>query len=140
MLIGLDGSPYGESKMTPMEIEVVLRPEVKWREAHRVVDQIGRAHLSTLKDNETVTTNQLVNALYPVEAVRGESSARRRLYQILLKVHYGKPSVLDDCRIRGTERRSFGGIKVTPWLWHKPQRKVRMICCPNCQYEWEDTP
>lgn len=130
----------GAQTMTPLEVEVALRPEVGWREAHRAVETFGRAYLETLKDNETISTNALVNKLYPIELVRGESTARTRLYQILLKMHQGQPAVLQDCRIRGVQRRIFGGVKATPWLWHKPQRQLRKVCCPNCQYEWELEP
>lgn len=125
--------------MTPLEIEVELREEIGWQRAQEVVDQIGRELLASLPATQTITTTDLVNRLYPLQAVRGDGKARQRLFKILQQVYHGEPVVLKDCRMRGPEKR-FRGRKVHGWLFHAPRatpKPMRLICCPNCQHEWE---
>ena len=121
--------------MNATEWEIALAPGIHWRKAYDVVEVEARRFLSTLAPGTTIRTNGLVEALYPLATVHGESNARRRIYHALLAHNKEGPGILRDCRIRGPETRIYGGVKAKVWLWHSPAK--RMICCPNCQYEWE---
>jgi hypothetical protein len=121
--------------MTPLEWEIRLHKEQKWGNAYPHVEREVRAYLNTLAAGVTISTNQLVEALYPVASVRGEGNGRQRIYEALKATHHGRPAMLEDCRMRGPVKKIHGGIKGRPWLWHKPT--PRLVCCPNCQYEFE---
>jgi hypothetical protein len=119
--------------------ERVLHREVPWAQASDAVIAHVAAYLDTLAEGATVSTSQLVEKLYPSDQVRGDAPARDRLFDILLKRKRGTndPLLLVEYRTRGPEKHVAKKL-VRGWLWHKrkPLPK-RMICCPNCQFEWE---
>lgn len=122
--------------MTPVEWEIACGREIGWRKAYAAVEEGARAYLSQLSETGYVTTTQLVEALYPIAAVRGEGTfVRDRIFKALLANVDGKPAILPECRMRGPVKRIRGGVKAAPWLWTRP--KPRLVCCPNCQYEFD---
>ena len=123
--------------MTPLEWEVACHRDRRWGEAYAVVEREARAHLATLAPGVTISTNQLVERLYPVAGVRGEGQGRQRIYTALKASRKGQPMLLTDCRTKGPLKRIMGGIKARPWVWHRPEVPApRMICCPNCLTEF----
>lgn len=96
-----------------------------WKEQHRIVEQQVRAHFiaNPLLDGEHLTTNELVEVLFPERfAIDDGITARNLIYKRLLaKGKPGEPMWQDAYRYRGPARQGkcAGYLKaVQPWYWH----------------------
>ncbi len=100
-----------------------LLPSNPWQDAYGHVAGAARLYLASLDDWETISTNDLVEALLPEDEARGDGIvARKRIYRALSALTEHE---LNDCCRRGNERRlpKIGKI-VVPWLWHAPRALV----------------
>ena len=114
--------------LKPEEWDMVMRPLVPTTHAKKVVAEHARAFLQS--QHHVLTTNQLVEALYP-RAVADQSlagdEARDRIYKLLAALAVDD---LHDCAQRGEpDGRKFMGRPTRPWLWHAPKAKES---CPMC--------
>lgn len=109
--------------MTPNDwTEAMLT--ANWKEQHRIVEREVRAHFiaNPLLDGEHLTTNELVEVLFPERFAKGDGiTARNLIYKRLLAT--GKPGYRmwqDDFRYRGPERQGNVGFlrAIKPWYWH----------------------
>ena len=120
--------------MTPIEWEIACAKTVHWSRAFPIIEREVRAFLKGRQG--MIGTKELVDNLYPMAAIRGSLYVRNRLFRALLASKPdGSPAIAEDCRIRGPLKRVRGGVKAKTWLWHAP--KLRTVCCPNCQFEFE---
>lgn len=102
-----------------------LHPGNSWEIAYPVVEHEARAWLEQLNEYpgsgaSSITTEELVEALWPEAVARGDMILRRsRLYKALAALaEHG----LSDCCTKGPERKlKHGNRVVRPWLWHKPK-------------------
>lgn len=114
--------------LEPIEWAMVLRPIVPTIHAKKVVAENVRETLATLEHGVSISTNDLIEALYPREeadkSLAGDE-ARMRLYKLVAILAL---SDLADCATRGElSGKKFMGRPVRPWMWHRP--KVREMCC-----------
>jgi hypothetical protein len=115
---------------TPDQWNAVLAPAISWRDAYKDVEQQTRSMLGTLRDGDTISSADLVEALYPVEAARGEDAlkARTRIFKALSAL---AERGLGDCCTRGEPvKRRFGMIR--PWRWHAPVPGRAVAICAGC--------
>ena len=117
--------------MKPQEWNELLAPANSWEVVNPVVAREARAHLELC--DGTISTRDLVEALYPAAFARGDAiTLRGRLYKTCLPA-LAKHD-LADCCTRGPEtpaRYGRKGQRNHPWLWHAP-RPVAKPVCPHC--------
>lgn len=118
-----------EKMLTPKEWNNILRPITPTNHAKKVVAQYARAYLIEYAQDMTLSTNELVEVLYPRsvadQSLEGDE-ARMRIYKLVAMLALDG---MNDCATRGDveEGKKFMGRPVRPWLWHAP--KVREVCC-----------
>jgi hypothetical protein len=89
-----------------------------------------RTHLVALTPGMTLSTNELIEALYP-RAIADQSlagdNARTQLYKIVGKLAHDK---LSDCCMKGeVKEKKYMGREVRPWIWFCPEDTD---CCAVC--------
>lgn len=121
---------------TPSEWATILAPTVAWQACYPIVEGEVRAKCADLLAGETLSTNDLVEQMYPEALARGEGiTARRRLYKAIAAL---APRGLSDCCSRGEPRKLRHAAKlVRPWLWHMPSERPTEAQpgarkCPHC--------
>ena len=114
--------------MTPREWDALLAPSVSKADVWVLVERAARAVLENVDPKRILSTNNVVQMLYPREAVQSVSAdnARDRIYAALLVL---ATKGLSDCCHRGEPQGVFMGRPKRPWLWHKP---VAVEVCPTC--------
>jgi hypothetical protein len=116
--------------LEPKEWDMVLRPLVPTHHAKKVIGEHARALLTDLLPGEILTTNQVVEALYPRDVADKSLTgdvARTRMYQLLAALAVDG---LHDCATRGEPTaKKYMGRPTRPWLWHAPKVKES---CPMC--------
>lgn len=111
----------------PGEWNHILQPGTPWRTCYDQVEFHTRLYLKdTLNAGDLISTNTLVEALYPARFAKGEGiTARRRMYKALaaLATHG-----LADCCTKGVETKFGRSAKmVRPWLWHAPRVRAATV-------------
>lgn len=99
-----------------------------WPQAYGVVEVAARALLSEhpAYNWQELSTNELVEALYPEAQARGPGiESRKRLYKALQVL--ASNGRLTDCCHKGQPKRVMGR-EIRPWRWHAPIVKT----CPHC--------
>lgn len=116
--------------MIPQEWNAKLHKDVLWAEAFKTVEAEVRAHCATLLPGKTLSTRELVCALYPPDAVRGDlgEDAVARMYDLVTCTRE-KYFMAPECRTRSEVARKQYGKSYKPWLWHAP---VPVKRCPTC--------
>ena len=116
----------------PTEWNFVLAPDQHWTVAYPKVERRVREFLSEQWAN--LTTDELVQQLYPVAQVRGEAAmtARQRLYRALMTLaKHG----LADCA--STYKKPGARLIKQGWIWHMSSapsvHKVEPEVCPCCK-------
>lgn len=108
-----------------------LAPAMPWSSAYRHVEvaAIALLGINPLYRGKTLSTNELVEALYPAAQARGPESiaARSRIYKALAAL---APRGLERYCFRGTPRK-LKGREIVPWLWKAPIRDDAPRC-PHC--------
>lgn len=110
--------------MTPNDWNEALRPDRDLRERYDVIANVVRTFLvgggAIIGEGEMLSTNDLVEALYPARYVRTDAGhdARKLLFRALSARVLGKHA-LADCMTFGPERSKFGKAQ-RPALWHAP--------------------
>lgn len=97
-----------------------LAPGIHWQKAYADVEAAVKGYLEG--GGDTLSTNELVEALWPEQFARGEGiTARRRLYKALLAL--ATHGLADYCE-RGPEKKLRHGTRVIqPWVWRAPKAK-----------------
>lgn len=115
-----------------------LAPEIGWKEAYQHVELTTRAWIinSPRLAHEPISTNELVEAMYPEALAIGAGiAARHRIFKALMAL---ATHGLADCCTRGPERkRAHSNLPIRPWLWHHPkERNIEAVNkCPQCGQE-----
>lgn len=102
-----------ECTMSPKAWEAALAPDQHWTVAYPLVERAVRSFLAEQWAN--LTTDDLVQHLYPVSQVRGEAAmaARQRLYRALMTLaKHG----LADCA--STYKKPGARLIKQGWIWH----------------------
>lgn len=122
--------------MTPSQWNIALAPSVAWQSAYADVEKQARAHLTANPCiDDGCSTEELVEALYPLRLAQGDGIlARRRIYKALAAL---ATRGLADCATRGAPRNlgKTKNTKIRPWLWHEPREKnpeSKGNICPHC--------
>ena len=114
--------------LDPAEWNMVLRPIVPTSHAKKVVAENAREHLATLEQGKTISTNDLVEALYPrviADLSLAGDEARMRIYKLIGALALDG---MTACATRGEpDGKKYMGRPSRPWLWHAP--KIRETCC-----------
>lgn len=126
--------------MTPIDWTNAMRADVPWQVCYPEVAKITRAWLkaSPIADVDTMSTHELVEALFPEKLAVGEGIyARRRIFRALMAL---TTRDLKDCCTQGAKQSMFGagksGPKVRPWRWHAPlATSTHIVRCPHCGKE-----
>jgi hypothetical protein len=106
--------------MTPAQWNAYIAldaPPIRFR---RAVEHAARVHLSTLATDERISTEELVEALYPRDVAKGTlagDTARTNIYAALARLAQGG---LEDCAVKGEVNGMFMGKPKRPWLWFSP--------------------
>lgn len=114
-----------------------LHKDVPWQQAYASVEAavIGLMATPAMAERR-LTTNELVEALYPESLARGDGiDARNRIYKALMAL---APRGLACYASRGEERkRAHSNIKIRPWIWHAASQPntEHMQRCPKCGQE-----
>lgn len=116
---------------------VTMAEAVPWQEAYKAVEMAARDKLAGIE--RTLTTNELVEELYPEQFAREAGiTARKRIYKALAAL---ATRGLADCASRGEPRKLRHAKKlVRPWLWHAPTVELNPEAvaantvrqCPHC--------
>lgn len=115
----------------------LLKADVPWQQAYASVETAVLALMATpAMAGRQLTTNELVEAIYPESLARGDGIlARNRIYKALMAL---APRGLACYASRGEERkRAHSNIKIRPWVWHaagQPNTE-HMQRCPKCGQE-----
>ena len=117
--------------LSPREWNAALHPDQHWKAAYAVVEREVRSFLAG--EWERLSTNDLVERLYPAAQARGEAgiAARVRLYKALATcAKHG----LADCASKGKAKARFGK-QVLPWEWHASSTPSvhKPKICPCCK-------
>jgi hypothetical protein len=107
-----------------------LAPEISGRDAYPVVEAAVKALLTQNPKYKglELTTNELVEALYPEAETQGAGiAARQRLYRALEAL---EDRGLKNWHYRGPPR-MWRGKMVRPRIWHVERKPI----CPNCGIE-----
>lgn len=128
--------------LTPAQWTAAMAETVPWQVAYKEAARITRNYLLAhpLAEDGSLSTHELVEALFPEQLARGDGVyARRRLYKALMAQTIRD---LADCCTRGPEQRLYGeakgGPKIRPWRWHQPtQANLEQVSrrCPKCGQE-----
>ena len=114
--------------LEPKEWDMVLRPIVPTSHAKKVVSDNAREYLNGFAQGVYISTNDLVEALYPrviADLSLAGDEARARIYKVLAMLALDG---MTDCATRGEpDGKKYMGRPSRPWLWHAP--KTREICC-----------
>lgn len=131
------------STYTPAQWNVALAPDQGWQSAYATVATEAREYLKTqLAPGDLISTNTLVEALYPMRFAKGEGiTARRRIYKALAAV---AKHALADCCTKGEPKKFGRSAKlVRPNLWHAPRGSAItpfskfQVVCPHCKETFE---
>ena len=123
--------------LEPKEWDMVLRAIVPTSHAKKVVAENAREYLTALEQGTNISTNELVEILYPREvadkSLAGDE-ARMRIYKLVQMLALDG---MTDCATRGEpDGKKFMGRPSRPWMWHAP--RVREVCCMCGQILPED--
>ena len=123
--------------LDPAEWNMVLRPIVPTSHAKKVVAENARQVLGALEQGKSISTNDLVEALYAREeadkSLAGDE-ARMRIYKLIAMLALDG---MTDCATRGEpDGKKYMGRPSRPWMWHAP--RVREVCCMCGQVLPED--
>lgn len=130
------------STYTPAQWNIALAPDQGWQSAYATVATEAREYLKTrLAPGDLISTNTLVEALYPAQFAKGEGiTARRRIYKALAAL---ATRTLADCCTKG-EPKKFGRSPklVRPNLWHAPRAAAitlptMTVECPRCGHTFQ---
>lgn len=106
--------------MTPEQWNALFLSAVSPKRFRDAVEREVRLYLAHLEMGEMVSTENVVEHLYP-RAVAEQSltgdSARTRIYAVMAKLPY---SNLEDCCMKGKVTGQFMGKPKRPWLWFSP--------------------
>jgi len=98
--------------MKPEAWKAVLSPHVSWQIAYGAVQVEVQAYLGT-SDRGNITTNELVEALYPLSLAVGDGiTARNRIYHALKQL--ATRGLRDYCT-KSTVPNKYGRYG---WMWH----------------------
>ena len=93
----------------------------------KTVEHRVRLYLATLAPGVTITTNQLVEALYPRkvadQSLLGDNT-RNNIYRAISQL---ATTGLEDCCMKGEVSGSYFGKPKRPWLWFAPPEQA--VCC-----------
>ena len=117
--------------MTPKQWDRLFDPESKnsYYTIKSSVMSAARGHLATVAPGIHLSTNELVEALYP-RAVADQTLtgdlARAQLYKFI-----GRLAVdgLQDCCVKGEVTGKFMGRVKRPWLWFAPPDTELCYAC-----------
>ena len=116
--------------MTPAEWNAILAKEQPWKVAYAAVERAVKAHLDLAED--TISTNELAEALYPPQFARGDGIlARARLYKAFAAL--ARHELQAYCT-RGELTKSKRGVMIRPMRWHSP-KEIVVKTCPHCGKE-----
>lgn len=112
--------------MTPKEWNI-LYCGANVSQFRKAVENAARIHLATVI--ESISTEQLVEALYPREtadlSLTGDTT-RKHIYTALSKLAVNG---LEDCCMKGGVNGQFMGKPKRPWLWFS---SGNVELCPHC--------
>ena len=125
--------------MTPGQWNEIFSKEagLSQKAIRRRVAMEVRALLTEVAPGITLSTNELIEALYP-RAVADQSltgdTARTHLYKIVGKLAHDD---LSDCCVKGEVKdKKYMGREVRPWLWFCPEDTEVCKACgqllPSC--------
>lgn len=127
--------------MTPADWTKALAPDVPWQQAYEMVrDQAAwQLELNVLWDGRrTVTTAELVEAMWPEALARGDGIvARRRLFKALAAL--ATRGLSRYCTKGPARKHKTTGRPIVPWMWHAPNTdapadppRAEVVTCPHC--------
>ena len=124
--------------MTPEKWNVMIGAGLPAKQIKARVGKEARAHLATLALGETITTNQLVEALYP-RAVADQSrigdDTRNAIYKFIGLL---AREDMADCCMKGEVSGQFMGRPKRPWLWFSPPEQETCCMCGQVMPAAED--
>ena len=95
----------------------------------KAVEHHTRLYLATLAPGVTLTTNQLVEALYPrnvaAQSLTGDNT-RNNIYRVVGQLAL---EGLEDCCMKGEVSGSYFGKPKRPWIWFAPEEQPRCCMC-----------
>ena len=99
--------------MTPSEWNTAMLG-TPWQTAYKVVEDAVSLFLNVVRTEEvTYSTNELVEALYPLKLASGDGiTARNRIFKALKQL--ATRGLQDNCRKSGVPNR----YKKFGWIWH----------------------
>lgn len=98
----------------------LVTSDAPMRDFRKAVEHSARLHLATLKEGTQISTERLVEAIFPrVESDRSLAgdTARTRIYVSLSKL---ATIGMEDCCVKGEVNGQFMGKPKRPWLWSCP--------------------
>lgn len=118
-----------------MKFDTELAAHVPWKKAYAFVERETRGWLIDYAiGREPLSTDQLVEKLYPEKLARGDGIlARQRIYKALAALATRE---LADCARRGETFKRFGKERKR-WTWIYPQVEMNdeyqpRALCPHC--------
>lgn len=116
--------------MQPKEWDELFTSDVSVKKVQHIVMQQVRIHLATLAPGVTLSTTELVEALYPLKvaerSVQGDNS-RATIFKIVGKL--AREGLEDCCMKSDKPSGTFMGRPRYPWLWFCPAEDK---LCPTC--------
>lgn len=107
--------------LTPKEWNETMEYSNSMQLIRATVAAEARLYLATLADGIELSTEKLVDGLYPravAEKTLAGDSARSRIYKIIAKL---AANGLEDCCKKGEPNpKKFMGKTTRPWLWFNP--------------------
>lgn len=106
----------------------VLAQDVPWQDCYPVVEGFARQYLATLDATDTISTNDLTEALWPEKQAIGDGIyARKRVTKALVAM--ASKSMSDCCYKGEPERLPRVGTMIQRWKWHVPTGIKYCECC-----------
>ncbi len=116
--------------MEPEQWNKLLNSTSPPQRVHVTVALAVRGYLLELMPGITISTNELVESLYPraiADMSLAGDNARTQLYKIIGALAHDK---LSDCCMKGeVKEKKYMGRQVRPWLWFCPDGTD---CCEVC--------
>lgn len=112
---------------TPEGWNALITAEVPTARFRERVAHCARMYLASLEEGVTISTEQLVEHLYPraiADQTLAGDTARKRIYMSLAKL---APIGLEDCCVKGEVNGQFMGKPKRPWRWFSPGPVD--VCC-----------
>ena len=105
---------------TTQQWNALVTADVKPSRFRDAVAHNARVYLAGLGEGEQISTEQLVEALYPrsvaVQTLTGDT-ARTSIYAAISKLAV---MGLEDCCVKGEVNGNYMGRPKRPWLWFSP--------------------